>query len=659
MKKRSTKKRVRRSSRRHNALDFQCLEPRQLLAGDVTAMHQVQTNLPPTANLVINGDFEDYTEGADRFYEQSEVAGWNALNASGGQQLNIMNYGLDYESALDLDSTPSQFDAVFQDIATTPGAQYLIAFDFRGHPSDNGVTPTERTFDFEVWWNGEQMAVYTGDQFWETGTVLVTGGSGVTSELLFCEVEEGPRLGGDGLGAVLDNIRVVEAELSPVTNGSFEQTGNGSDGLFHTTEVDGWGAMTPVVADRLLNIGQSDTGSLFRATNGNRFLNLDTSSTHRDVIWHDFDTVDGATYYVTFDMRVDGDMDYKADEVRVQWNNEWASTMYAGSDWQNYGLMLEADSAQSRLMFLEPGDGNRGDGSGPWIDNVQLVRVKNLAPQIEQVSFQSSEFATPFSLNVAATDPESQAISYEISHSGISAGQQLPTISQSGQINWTPSQSGVVELTVTATDAWGASEEMSFAVNVAEFVPFAGTGELANIDPELRNGLYSVAPPMTIDNLRTYDAEFVTSQGDFTIRLYDDLAPLTVNNFVSLANDGYYDGLEFFRVIDGFMGQAGDPLNDGGGGPGYTFADETDNGLIFDQTNLIAMANTGEPSSNGSQFFVTFGTPTHLNGNHTVFGEIIGDNAAFESITVTRDRFDIPLPNVVPTIIHSISIVVT
>jgi cyclophilin family peptidyl-prolyl cis-trans isomerase len=107
------------------------------------------------------------------------------------------------------------------------------------------------------------------------------------------------------------------------------------------------------------------------------------------------------------------------------------------------------------------------------------------------------------------------------------------------------------------------------------------------------------------------------------------------------------------------MGQSGDPENDGSGGPGYTFADETSNGLIFDQPNLIAMANTGSASTNGSQFFVTFGTPTHLNGDHTVFGEIIGDNNAFESITVTRDVFDNPLTNVEPTIIYSISILVT
>jgi cyclophilin family peptidyl-prolyl cis-trans isomerase len=659
MKKRSNKKRLHRRSRRHNSLDFECLEPRQLLAGDVTAMHQVQTNLPPTANLVVNGDFEDYTPGDDRFYDESEVLGWQALNASGGQQFNIMNYGLDYESALDLDSTPAQFDAVYQEIATTPGSEYLIAFDFRGHPSENGVTPTERTFDFEVWWNQERVAVYTGDRFWETGTVLVTGGSGNTTELLFCEVEEGPRLGGDGLGAVLDHIRVVEAELSPVTNGSFEQTVAADGQLFHTTEVEGWGAMTPVVSERLLKIEQADTAAEFRATHGNRFLNLDTSDSHRDVIWHDFETVAGATYYVTLDMRADGELSYKADEIRVQWNNDWASTMYAGSNWQNYGLMLKADSSQSRLMFLEPGDGNHGDGSGPWIDNVQLIRVKNLPPQIEQVTFQSAEFATPFSLDVAATDPENQPISYEISHDGILLGHQVPTISQTGQINWTPSHAGIVELTVTATDAWGASEEMSFAVNVAAFEPFAGTGVLANIDPELRNGIYSAPPPMTIDNSKTYEAQFVTSQGDFTIRLYDDLAPLTVNNFVSLANDGFYEGLEFFRVINGFMGQSGDPENDGSGGPGYTFADETSNGLIFDQPNLIAMANTGSASTNGSQFFVTFGTPTHLNGDHTVFGEIIGDNNAFESTTVTRDVFDNPLPNVEPTIIHSISIVVT
>ncbi len=570
-----------------------------------------------------------------------------------------MPYGLDYESALDLDSTPAQFDAVYQDIATTPGAQYLIAFDFRGHPSDNGITPTERTFEVQVWWNQELVAIYNGDEFWETGTVLVTAGSGSFTELLFCEAEVGPTGGGDGLGAVLDNIRVVEAELSPVTNGSFEQLAGDADPLFHTSEVAGWGAMTPIVSERVLKIQQSDTAAEYGATEGERFLNLDTSDSHRDVVWQDFDTVAGASYYLTFDMRVDGELGFKADEIRVQWNNEWASTMYAGAEWQNYGLLLQADSEQSRLMFLEPGDGNNGDGSGPWIDNVRLVRVKNLAPQIEQVNFQSVEFATPFSLDVTATDPESQPISYEISYTGIDAGHQVPTISQSGRISWTPSKEGFAELTVIATDAWGAVDEMSFAVGVGPFEPFAGTGALANISPELRNGIYSTAPPMTLDTSKDYEARFETSEGSFSIRLFDDLAPLTVNNFVSLANDGYYDGLEFFRVIEGFMAQSGDPLNDTFGGPGYSFADETDNGLVFDRPNLIAMANTGSPNTNGSQFFVTFGTPSTLNGRFTVFGEIVGDNSDFLSTTITRDIFENPLPNVDPTIIFSVSIVVS
>ena len=290
---------------------------------------------------------------------------------------------------------------------------------------------------------------------------------------------------------------------------------------------------------------------------------------------------------------------------------------------------------------------------------MRLVRVKNLAPQIEELTFQSAQFAAPLSVDVSATDPERQPISFQIAHSGIPEGQQLPTITPNGQINWIPSHAGIVELTVTVTDAWGASSQRSFVVNVAPFEPFAGNGVLANIEPELRNGIYSSPPPLTIDTSKTYQAQFVTNAGNYTVQLFDELSPLTVNNFVALADDGFYDGLEFFRVINGFMAQSGDPENDTSGGPGYTFSDETSNGLIFDQPNLIAMANTGLPNSNGSQFFITFGTPTSLNGDYTIFGQIIGDNTAFESTTVTRDAFDNPLPNVDPTIIHSVSIVVT
>jgi len=130
-------------------------------------------------------------------------------------------------------------------------------------------------------------------------------------------------------------------------------------------------------------------------------------------------------------------------------------------------------------------------------------------------------------------------------------------------------------------------------------------------------------------------ARFSTTEGEFTVRLFEDRAPLTVANFTGLAEGTkdpatgkpgqvkpFYDGLIFHRVIQGFMIQGGDPLGNGRGGPSYTFADEIDPKLVFDRTGLLAMANRG-PNTNGSQFFITLAPTEWLNGKHTIFGEVV------------------------------------
>lgn len=133
---------------------------------------------------------------------------------------------------------------------------------------------------------------------------------------------------------------------------------------------------------------------------------------------------------------------------------------------------------------------------------------------------------------------------------------------------------------------------------------------------------YSAPPAMTIDPSKTYTAMVKMAKGgEFVIQLFADKAPITVNNFVFLAREGYYNGVTFHRVIDGFMAQGGDPTGMGDGGPGYRFADEN-NDLTFNQAGLVAMANSG-PNTNGSQFFITFAPTDWLNGKHTIFGQVI------------------------------------
>jgi cyclophilin family peptidyl-prolyl cis-trans isomerase len=127
---------------------------------------------------------------------------------------------------------------------------------------------------------------------------------------------------------------------------------------------------------------------------------------------------------------------------------------------------------------------------------------------------------------------------------------------------------------------------------------------------------------MQIDPKKEYRAIFRTSVGEFEVKLYADLAPRTVNNFVFLVREGFYNGTTFHRVIRSFMAQGGDPSGTGSGGPGYRFEDEFHPKLKHDSAGILSMANAG-PNTNGSQFFITFAPTPHLDGKHSVFGKVI------------------------------------
>jgi len=157
-------------------------------------------------------------------------------------------------------------------------------------------------------------------------------------------------------------------------------------------------------------------------------------------------------------------------------------------------------------------------------------------------------------------------------------------------------------------------------------------------------------------------ARFVTTEGDFTVRLFDQEAPQTVENFVGLAEGTkqwsdprtnqkvqkpYYDGTIFHRVIDGFMIQGGDPLGQGIGGPGYNFADEFHPKLRHSKAGILSMANRG-PNTNGGQFFVTLGPTPHLDDRHSVFGEVVEGMDVVQKIGGTRTgERDRPVKDVV------------
>lgn len=126
---------------------------------------------------------------------------------------------------------------------------------------------------------------------------------------------------------------------------------------------------------------------------------------------------------------------------------------------------------------------------------------------------------------------------------------------------------------------------------------------------------------LKIDLAKQYTATIETNRGFITLKLYATQAPSTVNNFVCLARDGYYDGVIFHRVIPDFMIQGGDPTGTGRGGPGYTFKDEFDPKLRHDKPGVLSMANAG-PGTNGSQFFITHVPTPWLDGKHSIFGQV-------------------------------------
>jgi cyclophilin family peptidyl-prolyl cis-trans isomerase len=128
-------------------------------------------------------------------------------------------------------------------------------------------------------------------------------------------------------------------------------------------------------------------------------------------------------------------------------------------------------------------------------------------------------------------------------------------------------------------------------------------------------------PEMIIDTSKKYTATISTEKGDIVLELFADKTPRTVNNFVFLAREGFYDNTVFHRVIADFMAQGGDPTGTGTGGPGYRFADEFHPSLKHDKPGIFSMANAG-PGTNGSQFFITHVPTPWLNGKHSVFGQV-------------------------------------
>ncbi len=196
------------------------------------------------------------------------------------------------------------------------------------------------------------------------------------------------------------------------------------------------------------------------------------------------------------------------------------------------------------------------------------------------------------------------------------------------------------EIVALAQNAWEEGQEVGipgtpfFLLNNS---PYQGPLDKASIArlielTEFVDQQYNECPPEVIDPEKDYGATIETEKGDIEVELYPDVAPLAVNNFVFLAQEGWYDGVSFHRVLPGFVAQAGDPTGTGAGSPGYAFENETSEALSFDRAGLLAMANSG-PDTNGSQFFITLAAAEHLDGGYTIFGEVTDGLEVVEALT--------------------------
>jgi len=362
-----------RSQRDRSTLSFNQLEPKQLLAGDLGDL-----------NLLTNGDFETVATPSDRpnFFNSEDVAGFNAVNAADGQQIVLFTFGTGDETntVLRLDSTDDQIDFVSQDVVTEEDETYIVTFDLRGQVI-NGQDIVE---NIEVFWNGELAGVFESTDIFTTHALIVTGVGG-TSTLEFREAADGDSAAGNGVGVLLDNVNVVIAEeTSGVTNGSFEET-IGAGPFFSNGNVPGFTALDRGGRPDLIQIQSNGENPNALATDGTQVLNLDTTSEVVDHVFADFETIEGVTYFVTFDLFADGPQDANPDEVRVRWRtpdseiltDQWIATVFGTDSFQSYGFLVTGLGDLSRLELREPA-GSPGDGSGALIDNIQLFAIDGI-----------------------------------------------------------------------------------------------------------------------------------------------------------------------------------------------------------------------------------------------------------------------------------------
>ena len=574
--------------------------------------------VPIEASSLVNSGFEETPSIEEQYFKGKDLPGWNAVGDRRIKNLNIKpSGGSDGGRYLNVDGNADLLELVFQEVATEPGRHYFVTFDVRS-PSVEDVMDSE----LSVRWNGEFCGIFRGQTQWQNVGFFAEADSDI-SRLVFRE-PGGRGITGDASGPHVDNVKVYK-----VVPGVDSLTINDPQAVDREFIEDNG----PIkLFSEGLDLGNSVVDQLTGA--------VITIQNRQDLATEETLTVD------EFNNGIEARFDAANARLRLT----------GRASLSDYETVLK--SLVYKNSSQDPNETQRDirvkisyglSTSSPDLIGVNVTAI-NDRPTITPIADQSVTVLTSYSFQVNASDIESpDDLTYSISSSGtaLGVGDPAPTISETGEIQWIPQQSGTVEITVTIKDPEGLVAQRKFEVSAeldatvpSNFSPFSGARQLSNVFPTLRDSVYESAPELNLDLDKEYRAILGTDSGQIEILLYDNETPDTVNSFVNLARDGFYDGLTFFRVVsliglldEGFIAQAGDPQNTGVGGPGYNFDDENLGSSVFDKP-VIAMANRGKgTSSNGSQFFLTYDDKvTHLNGNHTIFGEIVGGMDAVNSI---------------------------
>ena len=538
--------------------------------------------------------------------DPENLPGFFAISETGDAPIGVTTES-DGNNVLNLNTSDTRTDRVFQNIRTEAGATYFVSFDLR-----NGDSTDTDPVDLRARFNGEFAGSFSGTADWQRFGFVVSA-DGDFSTLVFREPGNAT---GDGADAQIDNIEVYRiGSIAADFNVDLNGTADGTD--FATDFVEN-GNSQLVAEDLTLSFAngsflQSATVRVLGFT-GSETLTANTTGTNIDA---QFNTDTGI-------LRLVG-RDQVSDYQEVLRSLQFADTN-------------EDPEAGERRVLISVTDGTEISDRPETVLNVIPV---NDAPTVTELQDIPVQLNTPLTLNVDAIDPDSPTLAYAISVTGDTDifGDTLPTISEDGQIQLETIGFGTADITVDVRDEAGLGSQFTFSVTTAfeaptaqvpdDFEPFSGNRQLSDVDPILRNNIFDSPPPFNIDTSLNYQAVIETANGDIRFDLFETESPLTVNNFVNLAEDGFFDGLTFHRVIDNFVAQGGDPTGAGPGGPGFQFADELDNGLEFTGFGQLAMANAG-PNTNGSQFFFTLNDNPAFAGEHTIFGELIEGDAAGE-----------------------------